>query len=81
MQPKSVYHESTSVLDASWEVWTSCTVKFHTVIQHDQYDKAMDDFRDFDTKLQEFIKENKPAIWDDSEIQDNYGMVGGRNDG
>lgn len=80
MQPRSKYHESTSALNASWEVWTSCTLKFHTVIPHDQYDMAMDSFRDFEEKLQQFIEENKPPLWDDSDLQDNYGMIGGHNE-
>lgn len=80
MQPKSLYHESTATTDGSWEVWTSCTLKFHTVIQHDQYDLAMARFQDFEAKLKQYIEDNKPPLWDDLDVQDNYGMVGGPND-
>ena len=80
MRPKSLYHESTSVHHASWEVWTSCTLKFHTVIPSDQYDTAMEQFIDFETKLKQYIEEHKPKLWDELDVQDNYGMVGGPND-
>lgn len=80
MQPRSKYHESTATADGSWEVWTSCTLKFHTVVPHDSYDLAMSQFRDFEIKLQQFIDEHRPYRWDDAELQDNYGMVGGHNE-
>ena len=81
MQPRSKYHDSTSVDDGNWEIWTGCTLKCHTVVPHYNYDIAMEQFKQFETLLNRFIEENRPALWDRLEVHDNYGSIGGGNVG
>lgn len=80
MRPRSQYHESTAGHDAAWEIWTGCSIQFHTLVDPHKYEQAMDQFRAFETKLNRFIEENKPTLWEELDIRDNYGQIGPRND-
>lgn len=75
MQARSHYHESTSCSDASWEISVGCNLTFHTAVPQHQYETTMEQIRDFETKLRQWLEQNKPPLWDEYHIRDRYGQV------